>query len=699
MPGRQDKCFSFYVPCLIAVLLIVCGPTGVVEAAAPFPVRLPPPEVPADATWLNTNGPLQLRDLKGKFVLLDFWTYCCINCHHVLPVLKQLEEAYPNELVVIGVHSAKFETEKSSKNIEQAILRHEIEHPVINDSELRLWRAFEIRAWPSVVLIDPEGYMVAKSSGEFTFEAIDSTLKKALPYYRKKGTLDLTPIRFELLANRYPNTPLKFPGKVLADTASNRLYISDTGHNRIIVATMNGKLLPVVGDGQVGWRDGEYASARFNKPQGMALANDTLYVADTENHRIRMIDLARQRVSTIAGTGEQSRNPWVGIKPGQSVTRFPSRYVGGARNTPVASPWALHVHGKYLYIAMAGPHQIWRLDLSLKQIGPYAGNGREDIVDGPLLPRQPYDKGFASFAQPSGMVSDGDWLYIADSEGSSIRAVPLDPKQKVRTVVGAARLPSARLFTFGDRDGLAANVLLQHPLGIDHKDGMLYVADTYNNKIKRIDASSGETTTIAGAKAPGSDDGRPGRFDEPAGVSLAGDKLFVADTNNHLLRVLDLPSQNVTTLTVAGLEPPKPVKRLATPSFPFAKQERVRPVTASAEDGVIRFRAKLDLPQGYKFNPLAPPQYVVEPIGATGPVNRSKTGTLVELESADTDFEIAVPVEGEGKDRLKISVAYYYCREGNEGLCKVGAVTWSVDLTVSAQHAAEPVELSHTILP
>jgi thiol-disulfide isomerase/thioredoxin len=690
--------FRFQVLCLTAILLTTCLPTRWVHAA-PFPVRTPPPAVPADAAWLNTAGPLQLRDLRGKFVLLDFWTYCCINCHHVLPVLKQLEKAYPNELVVIGVHSAKFETEKSTKNIEQAILRHGIEHPVINDSELRMWRAFEISAWPSVVLIDPEGYMVAKSSGEFTFEAVDSTLKKALPYYRKKGTLDLTPIRFELLANRSENTPLKFPGKVLADSASNRLFLSDTGHNRIVAATLDGKALFVIGDGQVGWRDGDYGSARFNKPQGMALADDALYVADTENHRIRKIDLARQRVSTVAGTGEQSRNPWIGVKPGQSVPRFPSRYVGGARTTPIASPWALRVHGKYLYIAMAGPHQIWRLDLSLKQIGPYAGNGREDIVDGPLLPRRPYDEGFASFAQPSGVASDGDWLYVADSEGSSIRAVPLDPKQKVRTVVGTARLPSARLFTFGDRDGKAANVLLQHPLGIDQKDGALYVADTYNNKIKRIDASTGETTTIAGDAKPGRNDGRPGRFDEPAGVSIAGNTLFVADTNNHLIRAVDRRSGDVKTLSIDGLEPPEPAKTLKAPSFPFAKQERVPPVTASAKDGVVRFRVKLDLPRGYKLNALVPPRYVVEAIGASGPVDRSKTGVLVELKSDTAEFEIAVPLKGEGQDRLKISIAYYYCQEGNEGLCKVGAVTWNVDLIVAARHAAETVQLSHTILP
>ena len=259
----------------------------------------------------------------------------------------------------------------------------------------------------------------------------------------------------------------------------------------------------------------------------MALAGETLYVADTENHLIRKIDLARQRVTTIAGVGRQGRDtPPFGrvVKP---------------LETALSSPWDLWIHDGDLYIAMAGWHQIWRMERDASGIGVYAGNGREDIVDGRIAPQRPSQTGFASFAQPSGLASDGRWLYVADSEGSSIRAVPFDAKQEVRTVVGTAHLPSARLFTFGDVDGRGESVRLQHPLGITYYEGQLYVADTYNNKIKVIDPASGETRTLVGAGAPGRSDAPPA-FNQPAGITAAAGKLYVADTNNHLIRVIDL---------------------------------------------------------------------------------------------------------------------------------------------------------------
>jgi len=511
--------------------------------AAPFARRVPVPPLPADAKWLNTSRPLGWKDLRGKFVLVDFWTYCCINCMHILPELEKLEEKYPDTLVVIGVHSAKFDSEKEAENVAEAIRRYHITHPVINDDEHVLWRRFAVRAWPTVLLIDPEGYAVWGTSGEITFAQVDAVLSKAAPYYRRKGTLSERPLGLAPKAGPVEPTPLAFPGKVLADEASGRLLIADSGHNRIVVARLDGTLVDVVGSGRRGRRGGDFALARFNDPQGMALRGRRLYVADTKNHLIRKIDLAQRRVSSIAGTGEQAR-------------RQPPLRMGRPNATPLASPWALWIEGEDLYIAMAGRHQIWRMPLDESAIGPYAGNGREDIVDGPLLPASANQSGTASFAQPSGLASDGTWLFVADSEGSSIRAVPLGPGAAVRTVVGTAHLPLARLFTFGDVDGSAGVARLQHPLGIVFSGGKLYLADTYNNKIKVVDPLSGETHTLVGTGQQGATD-EPARFDEPAGIAAAGDKLYVADTNNHRIRVVDLAAGNkVSTLTIRGLQPP-----------------------------------------------------------------------------------------------------------------------------------------------
>ena len=501
---------------------------------------------PDDLTWINTSRPIRPDELRGKFVLLDFWTYCCINCMHILPELKKLEKAYPKNLVVIGVHSPKFDAEEETPNVAEAVLRYNIEHPVINDPEQILWKRFGVRSWPTIVLIDPEGQFVWGKPGETRFEVVDAVLKKALPYYRKRGVLDETPLRFDLAADSEVPTPLRFPGKILADEPGDRLFIADSGHHRIVVTRLDGTLIEIIGSGKIGSADGDYATAQFSSPQGMALEGDRLWVADTENHLIRRVDLAKKAVTTVAGTGVQL----AGLGSGNMARR------GKPLATPLASPWALAIEGEDLYVAMAGTHQIWRMRLDGSRISPYAGNGREDIVDGPLLPRKPYDLGYSSFAQPSGLASDGEWLFVADSEGSSIRAVPFDPHKKVRTLVGTATLPKARLFTSGDVDGPPSKALLQHPLGVVYYQDRLYVADTYNNKVKVLDPATGFIDTFAGIGGSADTDASSG-FDEPAGLTAAKGKLFVADTNNHRIRVINLGSSvTLSTLDIGGLEPP-----------------------------------------------------------------------------------------------------------------------------------------------
>lgn len=506
----------------------------------PFPRRLPPPPFPADLEWINASGPLSLQELRGKFVLLDFWTLGCINCMHIIPALQKLENAWANELVVIGVHSGKFENEKSTRSIREAVQRYHIQHPVVNDPQYVLWNRFGVQAWPSLVLIDPEGYAVWWHSGEATFEQINAVLKKSVPFYRRKGLLDLQPRKIGGALPRTADSPLWFPGKVLADAPGDRLLIADSGHNRLVLTRLDGSWLATIGSGEPGRDDGDFATAKFNAPQGMALVNDVLYVADTWNHLIRKVDLASRRVTTVAGTGQQSRQPPFG--------RFDKPLA-----TALSSPWDVLAHGDSLFIAMAGWHQIWVMRLDGSGIAVYAGNGREDIVDGPIRPRRLHQPGFAEMAQPSGLASDGRWLYAADSEGSSIRAMPLSGRGEVRTLVGTAALPGARLFTFGDVDGRGSAVRLQHPLGLAFDEGKLYVADTYNNKLKVIDPTTGDAKTLLGGKQPGKSD-VPAAFHEPGGLSAAGGRLFVADTNNHAIRVVDLREANRTaTLTLTGL--------------------------------------------------------------------------------------------------------------------------------------------------
>jgi thiol-disulfide isomerase/thioredoxin len=512
----------------------------------PYEVRIAAPPIEGGA-WVNTAKPLSLQDFRGRFVLLDFWTYCCINCMHVLPELKKLEHAYPNELVVVGIHSAKFAGEQVTDNIREAALRYEIEHPIVNDAELTIWRRYGVRSWPTLLLIDPVGDVVWYASGERTFEDMKAVIDRGLPFYKAKGLLRPAP-RPEIIGEEQAaSTPLRFPGKVLVDEAGKRLFVADSNHNRIVAATLEGQVQHTIGTGQIGHADGGFRQCSFNHPQGMAIVGDLLYVADTENHLLRKVNLQAQQVTTIAGTGEKGGALFGGA-------RVQSR----PRETPLASPWSLWVSGDRLYIAMAGPHQLWWMPLDESTIELFAGNGREDIADGPLVPSEPYKPGAASFAQPSELTSDGTNLFVADSEGSTVRSVPLSGKGKVRTLVGL----TGTLFEFGDVDGRGREVRMQHPLGVAWSEGKLYVADTYNNKIKAIDVKRRMCHTIAGNGKPGRQDAAEGgdaEFNEPGGIWAADGKLFVADTNNHAIRVVELAAPHrVTTLELQGLTAPRP---------------------------------------------------------------------------------------------------------------------------------------------
>jgi DNA-binding beta-propeller fold protein YncE len=480
------------------------------------------PELDGGVAWLNTAGPLKLADLKGKIVVLDFWTFCCINCIHTLPDLAKLEKKYEKELVVIGVHSAKFDNEKVTENIRKAILRYQIQHPVVNDAEMKIWDRFGVQSWPTLAVIDPEGYYMGAASGEGNIELLDQVIQKLIKKHTENKTLDLTPRRFDTARFRDTVDSLFFPGKVLADGPTNRLFIADSTNHRVLVTDLAGKKIAVAGTGVPGRTDGPFARAQFDDPQGLALDGDTLYVADRKNHMIRALDLKSGTVRTVAGIGRQDRE---------------SRHAGGpAAQTGLNSPWDLLRMGRTLYIAMAGHHQIWTLDLDKMDLQPYAGNGRENIRDGEL--------GAAEFAQPSGLTTDGKRLYVADSEVSAIRSVSLNKAGDVTTLVGQG------LFKFGDVDGEGKDVRLQHALGVAYHDGKLYVADTYNSKIKVLDPATKKCTTFLGGGT-----GPDRMFNEPAGVSVANGKLYVADTNAHRIRVVDLATKQVSTLALTGVEP------------------------------------------------------------------------------------------------------------------------------------------------
>ncbi len=443
---------------------------------------------------------------------------------NVFPQLRKLEQKYAGELAVVGVHSAKFNAEKATDNVRKAILRYEIEHPVVNDADFRVWQDYAVRAWPTLMFVGPDGRVIGKHEGEFPIDALDSVLSTMIDEYDEYGQIERAPLHFKLESEKEWERPLSFPGKVLATERG--LFVSDSNHNRIVWTDLNGVVKAIIGSGETGLKDGRANEASFHDPQGCDLDYPMLYVADTKNHAIRAIDLESLEVRTIAGTGEQAR----GFRTGG----------GNARFVALNSPWDVEKVGNTLYIAMAGFHQLWKLDLTGRTVGIHAGNGRERITDGPLQR--------AELAQPSGIVSDGKTIYFADSETSSIRQAAIDPMGSVDTLVGLD------LFTFGDVDGIGDQVRLQHPIGIELYERVLWIADTYNNKIKRLDPDSRLCRAAFGSGAVGSEDGDAAQatFSEPGGISAHQGKLYIADTNSHLIRVADLDSKRVETIEIRG---------------------------------------------------------------------------------------------------------------------------------------------------
>jgi len=674
---------------------------GVDDVSTRSQGRVRAPELEGGRGWLNTDKPLSIAALRGKVVLLDFWTYGCVNCMHVIPDLRRLEEKYSKELVVIGVHSAKFENEKETENIRRIILRYGIEHPVVNDADFRIWHAYAVNAWPTLVVIDPAGYVVGEAAGEGNYEVLDKVIGQLVEDARKRGALDERPLKLALERAKVGDLPLAFPGKILADERGGRLFVADSNHNRIVVTRLDGTLLEVIGSGERGARDGAFKEASFYRPQGLALDGETLYVADTENHLVRRVDLKARAVETIAGTGKQLLD--------LSVRGGP------ARTTPISSPWDLALVGRALYIAMAGPHQIWRLDLDTQQLSVFAGTGREAREDGP--------RDEAGFAQPSGLATDGKTLYVADAESNTIRAVSLDGTQRGETKTGDAKTDEVRLrkaslsssvsgdevqtlaggdlFDFGDRDGEGDDVRLQHPLGLALHEGRLFIADTYNHKIKVLDPRARTVKTFAGTGKSGQTDGTGASFYEPGGLTVARGHLYVADTDNHAVRVVDLASKQTTTLVIHGLEPPaRPASASADApgeadaAGPNAEEFKAAPQRlAVGGDAALVLDAAL--PAGYHLNPSAPHRYLVSVESGQGTlalVGSSGDGspTMKRGGGKELRLPLRIPLRAlaPGAASLSVRLTLYYCREDNTGTCKIKTLVWRAPVEVTNEAGA-----------
>lgn len=454
-------------------------------------------------TWFNVAAPLRLADLRGRLVVLDFWTFCCINCFHVYPTLKRLEESFPGEVTVIGVHSPKFDHERDPQVLAHAIARYDIVHPVVHDPDLRLWEAYCVRAWPTLVFISPDGDVIGQLAGEPHPDLLIQGIGDMARQFFARGELKPAPLPLTPMSE--PGGALRFPGKIkpcLSAQGEKLWALADTGHHQIVMLDDGGGVIQRYGTGEPGHMDGGVEAA-FNGPEGLVCDQDFIYVADTRNHAIRRIDRASGLTDTVAGLGCRG-----------TILRQPEPGSGAA----LASPWDLELVGGTLYFANAGSHQIGALDLGSGQVRPVAGSGGEAIVDG--------DGDRAALAQPSGLTraTEGDALFFADSETSAIRRLCLRTG-RVDTLVGHG------LFDFGHANGPLDKARLQHPLGVAAVDGHVYVADSFNSAIRVISLREGNIRDVGGLTCADPVCRPPA---EPAGIAADGpNRLLVSDTNNH----------------------------------------------------------------------------------------------------------------------------------------------------------------------
>jgi sugar lactone lactonase YvrE len=474
-----------------------------------IPATVRAPELPQGLDWVNVREAPRLAALRGRVVLLYFWTYSNANCFGLGPFLRGLENKFHDGLTVLGFHCPKFTQERSSNNVLKAVNRNYLRHAIANDCDFKAWQLFDVHGWPTVLLIAPDGSLDARYTGERERDAIEARVAELL---EAAAATDARVYESQSPAARSePKLPLRFPARVLATDQT--LFVADSGHNRILETTHDGRIVRQFGSGNPGFWDGAAADAGFSSPHGLALVNDALYVADFGNHAIRRIRLRSGEVDTVAGTGLQSHAV---VTESDTPTQI-----------GLNSPMDLAISGERLFVSCAGNNQLWLFDLARQRIGACAGTGRLASIDG--------DAADASFAKPCGLAAHAQFIFVTDADSSAVRSLRLADMQ-VKTLIGGA------LYDFGDVDGLPDRAQLQHPCGIavDQSGTILWVADSFNNKIKALSLRGGGVRTLALSY----------RFHEPNGIAVAAGSLWIANTNAHEVVRIDTGSGAITHLPI-----------------------------------------------------------------------------------------------------------------------------------------------------
>lgn len=591
--------------------------------------------------WINVSKHLTNKDLENRVVLLDFWTYACVNCMQVLPEIQKLEEQFGDKITVIGIHSGKFNNEKNTVAIRNAVLKYNIKHAVVNDADFKIWKNFGVEAWPTLILINPKGDVEKVYAGEGNANAITNDVKKLISKYSLQ--LSKTDLPIALESAKAVGHVLQYPAKIAYAknfsykniVKTSALLIADSSANKIDIASLNGAILLEVGSGQAGFRDGDISSAQFKSPKGLLYRDNILYVADTGNNALRKVDFKNNQVSTLIGTGVRGLpiNSEISVK-------------NAAKNFDLASPWDLEFFPDQnnIIIANAGTHQLIKYNITQAKLSPFAGSGSEDIVDG-KYPRN-------ALAQTSGLSAFGGKLYFVDSETSSLRVA--DKNGEVKTLVGKG------LFVFGHQNGSASVALMQHPVGLVADDTGVYIADTHNNIIRKYNLATGTLSDYSGnMRGDGLGSAKNTSYNEPEAIISVLDKFYIADTNNNRIVTLNRASGNSVLLdTVPPLKMPKEGMLEYLPNLEKIPSQIVK----SDSDVTLSFVMK----PGWKINESAPSFFnLVE-------IRNKKEATLISRMdwSVIKSGSVKLP-KLSSKREYYLQGAVYYCQDKANALCLI----------------------------
>lgn len=648
----------------VAYIFLICctlfAPLTFSNAGSGKPMKFPWETIDAlqaltqEEDWLNISRPLTKEDLKGRLILVDFWTYCCINCIHVIPDLIELKKQFGDDLTVIGVHSAKFANERDRDNIRKAMLRYDVEHPVVNDDQFKIWKDFSIKAWPTQVLIDEYGNVFQTYQGEGNIDRIRRDIIHILS--ENKEGFNIDPLPMSLEKDKEPAMVLNFPGKLryVKDYKGDEvLFVSDSGHNRIVGMRLDGQIFVEIGSGKKGDKDGDFATAEFNKPQGVLYKDNILYVADTGNHKLRKIDLVNKTVTTIAGTGKRG------------VPRI--KYKAKASQTALASPWdlAFYPDENNIAIAMAGTHQLWVYKLLEDSLYVTAGTGKEWIDDG----KYPLN----SLSQPSGLSVVDDVLFFVDAETSALRAMQ---KENILTLIGTG------LFDYGYAEGKRGVGKLQHPVGVSGTRKKVYIADSYNHSIRYFDLIANTLHNYSGNGTKGTALGSfaETRFNEPNDVVNVNGKLYVADTNNHRILMMDKEKDLVTALQVI----PKPSGQRFSLDMHLPNLSNLSEIELAAGRSIL---LNIRLEKGWKINTDAPSWVSLFIHKAEGIelVRSYRTEKIKEL-------QLRLPALTSG-ETYTLQGTFYYCEDKEGALCLIKSFSQDVAATINSKQTELSVRL------